>query len=120
MQRQCLLRKGISLNVNIWQSDASRYVTNADLELIIDSQVYELKKVNFQLGAHNYEGATATLNDYRLVQMIAHGNDEWFTANVTPKIRVKLTPEMLLAINAIMERYNSLESPGSRPEQVDE
>jgi hypothetical protein len=112
-------KKGISLTINIWETGDPRYFTSADLEIVIDTRVFKLMGVHFQPGSHSYEGTTATLNDYRLVQMLAHGNEERFTASVTPEIQVKLTAEMLAAINAILDKYSSLDSPGSRLEQVD-
>jgi hypothetical protein len=86
--------------------------------MFIDGTASRIKGVHFQPGSHFYEGATATVNDYDLVRTLALANDVVLAADVTPRIQIALTPEMQRSIYAVYSKYNSLEAPGSRLEQL--
>ena len=58
------------------------------------------------------------MNDYDLVRTLALANDVILAADVTPRIQITLTPEMQRSIYAVYSKYNSLEAPGSRLEQL--
>jgi len=111
-------RKGISLVIHLWVNEGPPPFKDCDLEMFIDGAASRIKGVHFQPGSHFYEGATATVNDYDLVRTLALANDVILAADVTPRIQITLTPEMQRSIYAVYSKYNSLEAPGSRLEQL--
>jgi hypothetical protein len=111
-------RKGISLVIHLWVNEGPPPFKDCDLEMFIDGAASKIKGVHFQPGSHFYEGATVAVNDYDLVRTLALANDVVLAADVTPRIQITLTPEMQRAIYAVYSKYNSLEAPGSRLEQL--
>lgn len=121
-------KKGISLIINKWESDVVRNTTATDLRLtfVIDDKVTDLKKVHFQSGTHSFDGVTTTLNDEQLVRSIADGaqvwlgagSEAWYATHLDPQMRLKLTPEMMASIEAVLNKYDSLDSPQSRLEKA--
>ena len=86
--------------------------------MLIDGTTSRIKGVHFQPGSHFYEGASATVNDYDLVRTLALANDVVLAADVKPRNQITLTPEMHKAIYTVYSKYDSLEAPGSRLEQL--
>jgi len=113
-----LSHKGIRLTIHLWVNDGPPPFKDCDLETLIDGETTTIKDVHFQPGSHFFEGATATLDDYELVRMLALANDAAVAADVKPSVQIALTSETLKAIYAIYNKYNSLEAPGSRIEQL--
>jgi hypothetical protein len=111
-------KKGIDLIINIWQDRPMRSFANADLAIIVDGDVIEMKDVQFQPGKKVFEGATATLHDPQLVQKLARGSEVWVVAQVNPPTKVKLTHEMLSSISAVYDTYNLLDETGGGARQL--
>lgn len=111
-------KKGISLVIRLWVNAGPPPFKDCDLEILIDGTASTVKGVQFQPERLSIEGATATVNDYSLVRTLALASDVTLAADVTPRVQITFTPEMQRAIYAVYSRYNTLEAPGSRLEQL--
>jgi hypothetical protein len=111
-------RKGINLVIHLWVNEGPPPFKDCDLEMLIDGATSRVKDVHFQPERLFIEGATATVNDYDLVRTIALANDVTLAADVKPRVQIAFTSEMQKAIYAVYSKYNSLEAPGSRLEQL--
>ena len=111
-------RKGISLIIHLRVNGGPPPFKDCDLKMLIDGATVRMKGIHFQPGNDFIEGASATVNDYDLVRTLALANDVILAADVKPRIQIALTPEMQKAIYAVYSKYNSLEAPGSRLEQL--
>jgi hypothetical protein len=121
-------KKGISLTINLWVSDAAQNTKGTVLKLTfsIDGNMIDRKNVHFEPGSHSFEGATATLNDEPLVRSIGNGaevwlgagTETWYATHLNSQMTVKLTPEVLTGIEAVLNKYDSLDSAETRLQRL--
>jgi hypothetical protein len=106
-------KKGINLLINVWGDNMSGIgeFSFAAVTIAIDGQIVELPPLDWQSGGdYSLYGDTAVIKDESLLRKIATGKEVWFTVHETVRLSIKLSPKTLLSMNAVLEKYDSLES----------
>jgi hypothetical protein len=112
--------KGINLLINVWgdrQSGIDDFNSGA-LTIAIDGDVVELPDLVWQSGGdYSLYGDTTVVKDESLLRRIATGSEVWLTVHETVRFSIKLSPRTLLSMNAVLDKYDSLEPTSDHLEQ---